>query len=1657
MTRGTVGLQASASINCANPLRQKQSEANFNTSGTQNFTIPYDSTLRIQDDVSLRGEVLIERTDGLFPYDSHIPVVRSCINGMPFRMSERQEIAELYYMTRVLGLSKTTVSYDNNIASENPVCFISALTTTTNTGLEFIHRGDVIVTIFPDKDRTQPQIGIQYGSNLSKERRVMELRPLHLNTLDNIQLDLLAIIQSRQMRRIVHTIAMQCAKMVLNTQQYLSSGAETSRDLRYNGPIDKIHFNNNIMLDDELFDKHYEGLANVIAYDMINDMIAKVKNNDEEGKKKILKELLVPMHNMGIQLLSSLSSKIIGTAESNASPGEEYDIFVDPDSKHLLASILLSQLHGKKGDDKPDGKPKLDENKLAEILRPQKPDEEYVEFIKGIYEGGGRSSPKPTKEQQEELARKKKVLEEKIEALKKREEAEYQEQLNRNRQESAKKKTKADNEFQKQQEELAQRKKVLEEKNEAPKREEAEHQEQSNRIRQESAKKKTKADNEFQKQQEDKPQPQSNVAFGKNPRKIQGELDEKRKERQQREKDNEEELTRKRIEEEEEARAFEESKQQQETNRRKSIKKPQEPIKQQEDMESALKLQTLEFEKIEQRRLLNRQREETQRQIEEKELIKSEQARLNKEALGSKKPRTSEIRVESAATPIMASGGRRFDDEEEEGEEEEEVFPIMASGGRRFDDEEGEEEEYSPTPPRRTTSIRTTGGKFQSQTEMRKEEEPLRKPIFQTPAAKSVKSVSTRSQQSGTSTTKPVAILKPVLGSTPSQQFGTSTTKPVSSLKQVPGSTPSQQVATSGVKTVRSLTPSQQVATSAVKSASKRRGVRSVAEETQQQTEPQFVDVLEDTNVSIMMMDEDDADAVVPPFDTHIKFDYATYNKRPESGIMSIKESQGVIRTAYSLIMTNKPMQLVVMDVNEQITNLDVPWIKIDDRRILYDAKEIFTHLWFFTITIQDGYSSTIPKSYGKDKIQLFTAFSQSMNHLATTIVSQMTRLFKMYKGETSGADTETFQTAYTDACRQVTILKDATNVVQFLNTPSYKKSQLIFFIASALNCPPKYFPTFQHLIITEKVLLIPDMDDGYTGAVYLKMVQQVNEDTFKPIHAMIKTTGCYMEDLLKDITKIYGRDMNITESSFKCKGLSSESSKTVSNIIFCVFMYPIEAREELISITVGLLRKKRNPNLNIHATHNRWLSISSLMHISVLKRIEMLVGLIPELRDRASGPAAVNQISRRLNLLKYDLNDIKQMDEFLTYIDAAKREEKKSEYNRITKIKDSDVRMWKELIFREGAVDDGTEQEEEISQATTGKDPKGGPSSSSGKDPKGGPSSSSGKDPKGGPVQGKGVSFSSKKEPILASSAPVQSMSFSNERSTTSWGDPQSTEEENQGGGIPTFAHAPSSSRGGTRSLASSTPAHSMPFSSPSARDLFLQGRMSFSSEGIWDSRPTEEENQGGGIPTSAQGPRSSTESTDDIFRGTFSQGPRSSTSKSTEDIFRESLSPEDRMRYNESALNPGMIRADTGGMPLMFYGTPHGLSKVNLLHEVPDAFNISAGEEFGVTTAETTGRQRMGQVRFVEEDRSPEEIQHREEEVKMIANTSREQRRQIAMDIQDEEEELSSQQGGDVEEYIPPEALPNPKNPRKSSRSLLSKQRLALRDVPGVPGVDW
>ena len=353
MEYGTVDLQAVASINCGGASRQISAEEymiqnKLNNPSSFTLKIPYEATLIPSDKTAFQGEILVQRMDGMFAVDSHKPIVRSCLNGMPFhfvpdnteaedeinvlRVKIGKVFKQMEHKLRVVGLNKYTTKPDEDL-----VCVIAGLMTTRNNSLFPIERGDVIIAALPSVTRGKPQIT---NSNTSPHRRTMEGRPLNEHTLTDISDDeeyLTEMAKTKEFGAICQMVASYASTYVLRAVKFQHASEEIRTFIRNDHDEDSVHF---MLKYGEIFTKEIcrnsnevdEDMTKLVAESLGSALHTKILSDMEEQPKMegIARDIFTPLRDIGYLLTSHVASRIIGVAQSDAASNKEFDIFIHP-------------------------------------------------------------------------------------------------------------------------------------------------------------------------------------------------------------------------------------------------------------------------------------------------------------------------------------------------------------------------------------------------------------------------------------------------------------------------------------------------------------------------------------------------------------------------------------------------------------------------------------------------------------------------------------------------------------------------------------------------------------------------------------------------------------------------------------------------------------------------------------------------------------------------------------------------------------------------------------------------------------------------------------------------------------------------------------------------------------------------------------------------------------------------------------------------------------------------------------------------------------------------------------------------------------------------------------------------------------------------------
>ena len=355
MEYGTVDLQAVASINCGNASRQISAEEymiqnKLNNPSSFTLKIPYQATLVPSDKIAFQGEILVQRMDGMFAVDSRKPIVRSCLNGMPFhfvpdnteaedeinvlRVKIGKVFKQMEHKLRVVGLNKYTTKPDEDL-----VCVIAGLMTTKNNSLFPIERGDVIIAALPSVTRGKPQIT---NSNTSPHRRTMECRPLNENTLTDISYNdceyLSEMTKTKEFQSVCQMMASYASSYVLRTVRFHYASDQIKDFVRENHAEGTPNFNN---MYGGIFTKEICSTVNEVDEDMrqlmteyLGDAIQKrISSKIDQGGggvEAMVRDIFTPLRDIGYLLTSHVASRIIGVAQSDAACNKEFDIFIHP-------------------------------------------------------------------------------------------------------------------------------------------------------------------------------------------------------------------------------------------------------------------------------------------------------------------------------------------------------------------------------------------------------------------------------------------------------------------------------------------------------------------------------------------------------------------------------------------------------------------------------------------------------------------------------------------------------------------------------------------------------------------------------------------------------------------------------------------------------------------------------------------------------------------------------------------------------------------------------------------------------------------------------------------------------------------------------------------------------------------------------------------------------------------------------------------------------------------------------------------------------------------------------------------------------------------------------------------------------------------------------
>ena len=392
MQPGNTSLQAVASINCRGAYKQVILEQRNIQHDRKRYWIPYKPMENKEGNQSYSGEILIERADGLFQTENNVPVVRSCLNGMPF-MTKRQRLGDIQDDVAYRGICKTD-------DGEEPVCIISGLVSMINNGKFPFKRGDTVCGVFPDPNQAQPK------------RKTMQTQPYHLTT-PNLSTDALnTIVGSPDMTKLLYTVIKLTITLFSNYMKHDSKmneeAAQERRAAVQSGiydPLWRAEDKHNMMVNETLFGvkgvkrKMIDGLWNyvlgasstleqeyidyafstgidkfidlTIGYSLDGNMDTETTTPNIASASKIaislfqkciiayaqdhhdiaIKDIITPLFNVAQNILAK-SNNILGVCQSNGLPGERIDVFLNPSLKTQairtsIDSLRVPNIHNK--------------------------------------------------------------------------------------------------------------------------------------------------------------------------------------------------------------------------------------------------------------------------------------------------------------------------------------------------------------------------------------------------------------------------------------------------------------------------------------------------------------------------------------------------------------------------------------------------------------------------------------------------------------------------------------------------------------------------------------------------------------------------------------------------------------------------------------------------------------------------------------------------------------------------------------------------------------------------------------------------------------------------------------------------------------------------------------------------------------------------------------------------------------------------------------------------------------------------------------------------------------------------------------------------------------------------------------------------------------
>ena len=413
-------------------------------------------------------------------------------------------------------------------------------------------------------------------------------------------------------------------------------------------------------------------------------------------------------------------------------------------------------------------------------------------------------------------------------------------------------------------------------------------------------------------------------------------------------------------------------------------------------------------------------------------------------------------------------------------------------------------------------------------------------------------------------------------------------------------------------------------------------------------------------------------------------FDYENYNIRNQAKIDATLTQQAS-REKRMKAMFDEISVTFVPDA-EPISKLNVAWIDIDNRQILYEAGHNFAFIYVLVVAIQDGYSTGIPKRYKEVlKIEAFKQLIKHTNELAEQVATQVTRLFRIYKGAKVDVDHAAF-----DAMLQITWGAMETflkydNLKTFLESEAYKLVRLVSCLALALASPASHLQRYLQSIADAKLIKFPVPDEDYDGSSDYFATSTIVDPTLPRLIYFRKVVLYDDSQIVGMFRYMHKGEVELDEFTIRIPDWSQKSNEKMMKLFEIVFAYPLIARESIINKILAIV-SDTGLDETVVALQDEWMTVSSVMHLHSLSIIQNQVKMIDEYTIADKRMNAYTTTRRVLRSLQHDITQPVTRNAFYTELGNNREEADKleAEYNKMkSKGKTREQKLNDELAFR--------------------------------------------------------------------------------------------------------------------------------------------------------------------------------------------------------------------------------------------------------------------------------------------------------------------------------------------------------------------------------------